>query len=66
MGAVGIRVDDPAELGPDVERAIKLNKPTVIDIQVDGTQLAQPFRKDKLKMPTHLLPIYTHLDHRIW
>jgi sulfoacetaldehyde acetyltransferase len=66
MGAVGIRVDDPTEVGPAVERAIKLNKPVVIDIQVDGTQLAPPFRKDALKMPTRLLPKYSHLDYRNW
>jgi sulfoacetaldehyde acetyltransferase len=66
MGAVGIRVDDPTEVGPAVDRAIKLNKPVVIDIQVDGTQLAPPFRKDALKMPTRLLPKYSHLDHRNW
>jgi sulfoacetaldehyde acetyltransferase len=66
MGAVGIRVDDPAEVGPAVDRAIKLNKPVVIDIHVDGTQLAPPFRKDALKMPTRLLPKYSHLDHRNW
>lgn len=66
MGAVGIRIDDENELGPAIERAIKSNKPTVIDIQVDGTQLAPPFRKDALKMPTRLLPKYAHLDHRNW
>lgn len=66
MGAVGIRIDDANELGPAIERAIKSNKPTVIDIQVDGTQLAPPFRKDALKMPTRLLPKYAHLDHRNW
>jgi sulfoacetaldehyde acetyltransferase len=66
MGAVGVRVDNPNELGSVIENAIKTNKPTVIDIQVDGTQLAPPFRKDALKMPTRLLPKYAHLDHRNW
>ncbi|MFB6800968.1 sulfoacetaldehyde acetyltransferase [Peribacillus butanolivorans] len=66
MGAVGIRVEKPEELGPIIEAAIKSNKPTVIDIQVDGTQLAPPFRKDALKMPTRLLEKYAHLDHKNW
>jgi sulfoacetaldehyde acetyltransferase len=33
---------------------------------VDGTQLAPPFRKDALKMPTRLLEKYSHLDHKNW
>jgi sulfoacetaldehyde acetyltransferase len=66
MGAVGIRVEKPEELGAVIEEAIKSNKPTVIDIQVDGTQLAPPFRKDALKMPTRLLEKYSHLDHKNW
>jgi len=66
MGAVGIRVEKAEELGPVIQEAIKSNKPTVIDIQVDGTQLAPPFRKDALKMPIRLLPKYAHLDHRNW
>ncbi|WP_066290724.1 sulfoacetaldehyde acetyltransferase [Bacillus sp. FJAT-29937] len=66
MGAVGINVDKPEDVGPAIQRAIESNKPTVIDIQVDGTQLAPPFRKDALKMPTRLLPKYSHLDHRNW
>ncbi|MGE7763011.1 sulfoacetaldehyde acetyltransferase [Peribacillus sp. NPDC097895] len=66
MGAVGIRVEKPEELGSVIEKAIKSNKPTVIDIQVDGTQLAPPFRKDALKMPTRLLEKYSHLDHKNW
>lgn len=66
MGAVGIRVENAEELGSVLLDAIKSNKPTVIDIQVDGTQLAPPFRKDALKMPTRLLPKYAHLDHNNW
>lgn len=66
MGAVGIRVEKADELGAVIEKAIKSNKPTVIDIQVDGTQLAPPFRKDALKMPTRLLEKYSHLDHKNW
>ncbi|MCP1354424.1 sulfoacetaldehyde acetyltransferase [Aneurinibacillus migulanus] len=66
MGAVGIRVEKAEELGAVIQEAIKSNKPTVIDIQVDGSQLAPPFRKDALKMPIRLLEKYAHLDHRNW
>lgn len=66
MGAVGIRVEHADQVGAAVESAIKSNKPTVIDIQVDGTQLAPPFRRDALKMPVRLLSKYAHLDHRNW
>jgi sulfoacetaldehyde acetyltransferase len=66
MGAVGVRVDKPEEVGLAIKEAIKSNKPTVLDIQVDGTQLAPPFRKDALKMPTRLLPKYAHLDYKNW
>jgi len=66
MGAVGISVDKPEDVGPAIQKAIESNKPTVIDIHVDGTQLAPPFRKDALKLPTRLLPKYAHLDHRNW
>lgn len=66
MGAQGISVDKPEDVGPAILRALESNKPTVIDIQVDGTQLAPPFRKDALKMPTRLLPKYAHLDHKNW
>lgn len=66
MGAVGIRVEKAEELGAVIQEAIKSNKPTVIDIQVDGSQLAPPFRKDALKMPVRLLEKYAHLDHRNW
>ncbi|MEW9674506.1 thiamine pyrophosphate-dependent enzyme, partial [Ammoniphilus sp. 3BR4] len=66
MGAVGIRVEDASELGNVIQKAIESNKPTVIDIQVDGTQLAPPFRKDALKMPVRLLEKYAHLDYRNW
>ncbi len=66
MGARGIRVDNPEDLKSAFEEALESEKPTVLDIQVDGTQLAPPFRKDALKMPVRLLPKYAHLDHKNW
>jgi sulfoacetaldehyde acetyltransferase len=66
MGAVGIRVDKAEDVGRVVAEAIKSNKPTVIDIMVDGTQLAPPFRKDALALPTRYLTKYKHLDFETW
>ena len=40
MGAVGIRVEKPAELGPAIEQALKANRPVVIDVVTDIDALA--------------------------
>lgn len=66
MGAEGVRVDKPEDVGPALKRAISSRKPFVLEIVCDGTQLAPPFRKDALKMPTRYLPKYEHLDVRNW
>lgn len=66
MGANGVRVDNPEALREAVLAALQSDKPTVIDILVDGNQLAPPFRKDALKMPVRFLPKYAHLDHKNW
>lgn len=66
MGAEGIRVDRPEDLKGAYESALLSDKPTVLDIQVDGTQLAPPFRKDALQKPKRLLSKYAHLDYRNW
>ncbi|MTI83959.1 MAG: sulfoacetaldehyde acetyltransferase [Firmicutes bacterium] len=66
MGAEGIRVDNPNNVREAFEHAVKLRKPTVLEIAVDGTQLAPPFRKDALALPTRYLDKYAHTDHRNW
>lgn len=66
MGAEGYVVDKPEDVGPTIEKAIKENKPTVIQFEVDGTQLAPPFRKDALNLPERYLEKYKHLDYRNW
>jgi acetolactate synthase I/II/III large subunit len=35
MGALGIRVDKPADFGPSLERALEANRPAVIDVRTD-------------------------------
>lgn len=66
MGAEGMRVDNPKEIRDAFDQALNSRKPTVLEFVVDGTQLAPPFRKDALALPTRLLPKYAHLDHRNW
>jgi sulfoacetaldehyde acetyltransferase len=38
----------------------------VLDIRVDGTQLAPPFRRDALNLPKRFLDKYAETDHRNW
>lgn len=66
MGAKGIRIDRPEDIKDALEEAFKSEIPVVLEFMVDGTQLAPPFRKDALKLPTRLLPKYQHLDVRNW
>lgn len=63
MGAEGFRVKDPKDVKGGVEAALKSGKPAVIDALIDGTAevLAEPFRRDALKMPVRHLPKYAHL-----
>ena len=64
MGANGVRVSHPEEVGDALQSAIQSGRPTVLEIMVDGTQLAPPFRRDALKQPVRHLPKYAALDHR--
>ncbi|MGV8080050.1 MAG: sulfoacetaldehyde acetyltransferase [Syntrophales bacterium] len=66
MGAEGIRVDRVEDIRDAFETCIKSRKPTVLEFVVDGTQLAPPFRKDALALPTRFLKKYDHLDYRNW
>ena len=40
MGAVGIRVEKPGEIGPAIERALKADRPVIIDVVTDIDALA--------------------------
>ena len=37
MGVHGVRITDPLEIGPELTKAIKSKKPTVLDISIDGS-----------------------------
>ena len=66
MGALGYTIDKPEDIGPILKEVLEKRKPAVLNIFVDGTQLAPPFRKDALKMPTRFLDKYKHLDYDAW
>lgn len=66
MGALGYTIEKPEDIGPVVKEVLEQKKPAVLNIFVDGTQLAPPFRKDALHMPTRLLDKYKHLDYGVW
>jgi thiamine pyrophosphate-dependent acetolactate synthase large subunit-like protein len=40
MGALGIRVEKPAEIGTAIEQALQANRPAVIDVVTDTDALA--------------------------
>lgn len=64
MGAYGVQVTHPDEVGPAIEAALTQGKPAVVEIHVDGTQLAPPFRRDALSKPVRHMAKYAHLDYR--
>ncbi|WP_028307734.1 sulfoacetaldehyde acetyltransferase [Desulfitibacter alkalitolerans] len=68
MGAKGIKIEKPEEIQGALEEAFTAaaKVPVVLEFMVDGTQLAPPFRKDALALPTRFLPKYAHTDHRNW
>lgn len=66
MGALGYTIDKAEDIEGVIKEVLEKRKPAVVNIYVDGTQLAPPFRKDALKMPTRYLEKYKHLDHDSW
>lgn len=66
MGAQAVRVESASQVGEAIEHALKSRQPWVVEIVCDGTQLAPPFRRDALALPTRYLPKYAHLDYRNW
>ncbi len=57
MGADGITVDKPDQVGDALRQATASNRPTVLEIMVTQ-ELGDPFRRDALKKPTRLLDKY--------
>ncbi len=61
MGAVGHRIEDPGDLASAFRDAVATNRPTVLEVMVDPTVLAEPFRRDALQPPRRFLDRYRHL-----
>ncbi|MEM7111464.1 MAG: sulfoacetaldehyde acetyltransferase [Chloroflexota bacterium] len=60
MGAIGFRVEDYGDVRDVIEEAMASGKPCVIDGVIEGGEdvLAEPFRRDALKLPERMLPKY--------
>jgi sulfoacetaldehyde acetyltransferase len=57
MGADGITVDHPDQVGDALRAAIAASRPTVLELMLTQ-ELADPFRRDALRKPKRLLPKY--------
>jgi sulfoacetaldehyde acetyltransferase len=57
MGAEGITVSHPGEVGDALKTAVAANKPTVLELMVTQ-ELGDPFRRDALKKPVRTLDKY--------
>lgn len=64
MGAVGMKLDHPDQVGDAIKEAVSCGKPVVINAILEGGEkvLAEPFRRDALKPAFNLLPKYKHLN----
>jgi sulfoacetaldehyde acetyltransferase len=61
MGAEGVRVTEPGDLGDAFRSAIGGRGPRVVEVMVDPEELVEPFRRDALKLPVRHLERYRHL-----
>ncbi len=59
MGADGVRVERPDEIGEALRQAARSDGPTVIEIMATQ-ELGEPFRRDALRKPVRLLDKYKH------
>ena len=57
MGAEGITVSHPEEVGDALRKATSSNRCTVLEVMLTQ-ELGDPFRRDALKKPKRLLPKY--------
>jgi sulfoacetaldehyde acetyltransferase len=57
MGADGITVGHPGEIGDALRAATGSGRPTVLELMLTE-ELGEPFRRDALKKPKRLLPKY--------
>jgi sulfoacetaldehyde acetyltransferase len=58
MGAVAYRVDSPDDVGDALREALEADRPAVLDVVVDPSELFEPFRRDALRVPVRYLERY--------
>jgi len=58
MGAVAKRITKPEEIAPALAEAFTADAPVVLELMVDGKELSEPYRRDALRRPRRLLPLY--------
>ncbi len=60
MGALGFKVEDYSDVQEVVQEAMASGKPCVIEGIIEGGKnvLAEPFRRDALKIPVRALEKY--------
>jgi sulfoacetaldehyde acetyltransferase len=61
MGANGIRVEHPDQVGDALRQAVASNRCTVIEAMCTQ-ELGDPFRRDALKKPQRILDKYVHTN----
>jgi sulfoacetaldehyde acetyltransferase len=57
MGAEGVKVDHPDQIGDALRTATSSDKPTVLEVMLTE-ELGDPFRRDALKKPVRMLDKY--------
>lgn len=62
MGANGLTVDNDSDIEEAVHTSLASGRPTVINLVVDPDVLAEPFRRDALKLPVRHLERYKDLN----
>lgn len=62
MGANGLTVDKDSDIKEAIHTSLASGRPTVINLVVDPNVLAEPFRRDALKLPVRHLEKYKDLN----
>jgi sulfoacetaldehyde acetyltransferase len=57
MGARGVKIDHPGQVGDALRDAVACGRPTVLELMVTQ-ELGDPFRRDALKKPVRMLDKY--------
>ena len=61
MGAAGVTVTHPDQVGDALRAAVASDKPTILNVALTR-ELGEPFRRDAFKQPLRLLDKYSELS----